>query len=167
VSAKQPRPWSLLTLVLAAGLALAAVLYGVAVGRALSHDGCCLVYQTENFYGWPFSQHMAFGITIYSALVYCLVCAAVTLRLNRLAALVCLAIAIPIVINDDAGGLFDFFSALPWTPVRGPAFENFYNITRFPDKAWYGVLLILLASAIYCIAGIVAERRSRVAQVQG
>ena len=167
MNTKQPRPWSLLTLVLVVGLVFAAVFYGIALGRALSHEGCCLIYQTENIYGWPFSRHIAFGLTVYSALVWCLLCAAVTLRLNRVAALVCLAIAIPIVLNDDAGALFDAFSAMPWTPVNGPAFENFYNITRIPDKVWYGFVLILLSSAIYCIAGIVAERRSRVAQVQG
>lgn len=167
MSTNKAKPWSLLTLVLAVGLAIAAVFYGIALGRALSHEGCCLVYQTEYIYGWPFSQHIAFGLTAYSALVYCLACAAVTLRLSRVAALVCLAIAIPIVLNDGAGALFDAFGAMPWTPVEGQAFEDFYSIMRVQDKVWYGVLLVLLASAGYCIAGIVAERRRRPAQVQG
>jgi hypothetical protein len=152
------------SLVLAAVLALATTPYLVAYLSALSNGGFVLVYQTEMTSRFSYSEHIWISRILYGLACAALITAACAIERKRLLAVVALAIAAPILLNDRGGAVFDFFSVMPWTPDSGPSFEFFYNELQVPEWVWYGVLTVVLVAALYCLTEHLGLWRVRAAR---
>lgn len=144
----------------AVALFLTATPYVVAYADAVWKGGFLLTYQTEMTSHFTYSEHIWIGRLLYGALCLSLIFSGLCIERRKWVALIALAIALPILVNDGSAALFDFFSLLPWVPKGGQPFESFYNELKIPEKVWYCMVAVVAAAAAYCVAGSFAARRS-------
>jgi hypothetical protein len=152
-----------LSIVVALALVATAIPYLVAWLSALWNGGFVLTYQTDMTSRFSYSEHILISRLLYGLLSFSILVAALTLERPRYVALTALLIAAPIMLNDRAGAVFDFFAAMPWAPKSGPAFERFYNELRVPVCVWYVLLATIALSMLHCASSI-ARRDGRARQ---
>jgi hypothetical protein len=150
-------------MLVAAALALATTPYLVAYLDALSTGGFVLVYQTEHS-GFSYSEHILINRILYGVACVALVTAICAIERKKVLAIVALLIAAPILVNDSAGAVYEFFGFMPWIPQEGPNSERFYNELKVPQQVWYVILAVVLVSALYCLTERFGLWRFRAAQ---